>query len=99
MQNDILTTLRTTEIREIFKRNNVQRVYLVGSFARGENTDKSDIDLIFEKPTGVVFSLFNIGDMKSSLEASLGREVDLVAESSIHPKFRANLEHDKILVI
>jgi predicted nucleotidyltransferase len=99
MKNDILHTLRTTEIREIFTRNNVQRVYLVGSFARGEETSDSDIDLVFEKPHGVIFSLFNIGDIKSSLEIKLGREVDLVSSSAIHPKFRTNLERDKILVI
>lgn len=99
MQPDIIHTLRSREIRAIFQRNHIQRAYLCGSFARGEETASSDIDIIFEKPQGVVFSLFNIGDLKSSLEEKLGREVDLVSESAIHPRFRQSLERDKIPVL
>lgn len=50
MKSSILTLLKTAEIRDIFQRNHVQRVYLVGSFARGEETIDSDIDLVFKKP-------------------------------------------------
>jgi predicted nucleotidyltransferase len=57
------------------------------------------VDLIFEKPAGGKFSLFNIGDMKSSLEEKLGREVDLVSESAIRPRYKASLEKDKITVM
>jgi predicted nucleotidyltransferase len=71
MNQSVLTHLRSQRVRDIFDRNHIERVYLVGSFARGEERDTSDIDLIFEKKPNTKFTLFNIGDMKYSLEEEL----------------------------
>jgi predicted nucleotidyltransferase len=66
--NAILDRLKSPEIRPIFTRNHIRRIYLTGSFARGDATSTSDIDIIYEKEVGMPFTLFNIGDLKSSLE-------------------------------
>jgi predicted nucleotidyltransferase len=36
-------------IQQIFRDNHISRAYLVGSFARGEATESSDIDILYEK--------------------------------------------------
>lgn len=86
-QNSILDILRSEDIQAIFRKNHVNRAFLVGSFARGEETASSDVDIIFEKPENEVFTLFNLGGMKYYLEEKLNRKVDLISSSKIHPLF------------
>ena len=62
--------------RKIFKEKypEIKCAYLYGSYARGEATGKSDIDIlvVLEKPMGMKF--FGIG---SELEKELHKEVDV----------------------
>lgn len=64
------------------KKNKITYVALFGSFARGEQTKKSDVDLVvrFSKPIG----LFDFVGIKMDLEKKLKRKVDLVTEKSIN---------------
>ena len=85
-------------MRGVFERNHIAHVYITGSFARWEETPESDIDIIYEKKPGVVFTLFNIGDIKSTLEEKLGRDVDLISVKSIRPEIRENILRDKKII-
>lgn len=60
----------------------VKKIGLFGSYAKGRQGRKSDIDFIvaFEKPT-----FDNYMNLKFMLEKMFGRKVDLVMESSIKP--------------
>lgn len=51
----------------------IKRMGIFGSVARGEQTEKSDIDICFEGE-----DLFTLAHIKYELEALLGRPVDLV---------------------
>lgn len=77
----------------------VVKAWLFGSFARGEEKAKSDIDILFvpdyEKGS---FTLLTHGGMYEDLKELLGREVDLVADGSLRPYAKASADHDKILV-
>ena len=53
----------------------IKRMGIFGSVARGEQTEKSDIDICFE---GEAPDLFTLVHIKYELEALLGRPVDLV---------------------
>jgi predicted nucleotidyltransferase len=57
-----------------------------GSFARGDNRDGSDLDLLVELETGR--SLLDLIAIKQDLEDLLGVRVDVVTERSISPYFR-----------
>lgn len=48
--------------------HDIARVYLFGSYARGEAHASSDLDICLE--TGPAFSLLNAGDLSSRLEES-----------------------------
>lgn len=91
----VIEKLKSPEIRSVFTRNHVRHAYLTGSFARGEAKETSDLDIIYEKEAGAPFTLFNIGDMKSSLEEAFGREVDLISESAIRKEIRESILRDK----
>lgn len=68
------------------KRNSINYVAVFGSFARGEQTKKSDIDLMvsFTRPIG----LFEFVDVKMKLEKKLQRDVDLVTPNGIRPRLK-----------
>jgi len=59
---------------------NVKKIGLFGSFARGRQTGKSDIDIVveFSKPIG--FKFINLCDY---LEKKLGEKVDILTPAGI----------------
>ncbi len=83
-----LATAEKEKIVEICERNDIEFCAVFGSFARGEATAESDIDLLvrFSKPKG-----FDWVDAALEIEDVLGRKVDLVTENSLSPYVRENV--------
>lgn len=77
-----------TEIRDIVSRLAAQygakRVYLVGSYARGDMTSSSDIDLRIDK--GTIRGLEMAG-LLIDLEDALGVPVDMIPTGSLDDNF------------
>ena len=73
------------KIVEICQRNDIEFCALFGSFARGEASKESDIDLLvkFSKPKG-----FDWLDAAFEIEDALGKKVDLVTEKGLSPHVR-----------
>ena len=65
------------------------RSALFGSYARSEQHEDSDIDLLVEYPEN--HSLFDIVGLKLSLEEALGKQVDLVQFNSIKPQLKDSI--------
>ena len=65
----------------IAKKYGVEKVYLFGSYARGEATEKSDIDL--RVTASNIHSLFVLGGLYSDLEEALNKSLDLVTTESL----------------
>lgn len=74
----------------IIKSYGVKRIGLFGSFARGEQTDLSDIDFLVEfyqdKKT-----FDNYMDLKFFLEELFVRKVDLVIAEAVKPDIKSNI--------
>ena len=62
------------------------RIGIFGSVARGDNSENSDIDILYQLKEAV--GLFNLVRIKDSLEEKLNIKVDLVSEKYIHPKLK-----------
>lgn len=79
------------KIIEVCKRNDISYCAVFGSFARGEASAESDVDLLvrFSKPKG-----FDWLDAAFEIEDILGRKVDLVTENGLHPQVRKNVLKD-----
>lgn len=73
------------EIKEkvlpILKEAGVTRSSLFGSYVRGEQSEKSDVDILVDYPREK--SLFDFVDTKLQLEDALGRKVDLIEYKTI----------------
>ncbi len=77
----------------------VIKAWIFGSFARGEEKAKSDIDILFVPDfEHGSFTLLTHGGMYEDLKQLLGREVDLVVDGSLRPYARESVERDKVLV-
>jgi len=83
-KNEILDFLAKNK-NEMKRRFSVKRIGLFGSFARGNQHEKSDVDILveFEDPT-----FDNYMDLKLFLEQHIGRSVDLVLVDSLKPRLR-----------
>ena len=91
------TKTMTKMLAEYFKTQPVLKAWLFGSFARGEETPISDVDILVvldhSQPIGLKFF-----GMWNDLEQLLGRSVDLVTEGSLADFARKSVEQDKILI-
>jgi predicted nucleotidyltransferase len=76
----------------VCQRHGVSRVGVFGSFARGDGTPESDLDLLveFSDRTG----LLEVVALERELVAALGRKVDLLTEAAISPYIRDRILHD-----
>ena len=70
----------TDTLIEICRQNDVSKVSVFGSMARGEATDKSDIDLLVEFSKRK--SLLTFVALERQLSTALDRKVDLLTEAS-----------------
>ncbi len=84
-------------LADYFKTQPVLKAWLFGSFARGEATPLSDVDIIVlldrSKPVGLKFF-----GMWNDLEKLLDRSVDLVEEGELLPFAAESANRDKRLI-
>ncbi len=73
-------------VRRIARAYGIRNVRIFGSFARGEQGKRSDIDLLIDLPDGM--SLLDLSGLKLDLEDALKRKVDVVPSRSIKPALR-----------
>ena len=79
----------------------VKRISIFGSYARGEETSESDIDLLVAlKPSHLrpALGLFEVIRLEQELKKQLGREVDLVTEEGLNPRRKPFIEKDRVVL-
>lgn len=76
----------------------VTKAWVFGSYARGEETPESDLDLLVDYDSSASLSLLDTIRFKLDLEKELGKEVDLIQNGYLKPFAAASAEHDKYLV-
>ena len=85
-------------IAEYFKTQPVLKAWLFGSFARGENSPLSDVDLLVQYDTAARVSLLKRAAMICDLERLLDRSVDIVPEGALRPRVAERVNRDKKLI-
>lgn len=69
-----------------------KKIGVFGSFARGDHSDESDIDILYDFQGDV--TLFHLAKMKIELQRKLGREVDLISADFINKYIRDRILSD-----
>ena len=82
-------------VSRLAKQYGAERVYLFGSYARGDMTNSSDINLRIDKGS---IRGFQLGGLLLDLEDSLGVPVDLVPTSSLDQRFLDSIRKDEVLL-
>ena len=80
------------EIKEILKKQKpflmekygVKEIGIFGSYAKGEQKDKSDLDILVEFERSIGF--FEFLELEEYLENTIGVKVELVTKGALKPK-------------
>lgn len=94
---DILNYLRTNKLLFIEKFN-ISQIGIFGSYARNEQTDRSDIDIIIEMPRGTEDIFEKKQQLRELLKNHFHREIDICRERTIMPLFKEMILKDTIYV-
>jgi predicted nucleotidyltransferase len=94
MKTEQLIKQKREEILRIAARYGGRNVRVFGSVARGEADELSDIDFLVDMETGR--SLLDMGGLLMDLQATLGRNVDVVTERGLKPRIRERVLKEAI---
>ncbi len=81
----------------ILKKNGVVKAGIFGSYARGEEKKKSDIDFLI-KITGRK-SLLDIVGLQLDLQERLRKKVDLIEYQEIHPSLKKQILNEEVRIL
>jgi predicted nucleotidyltransferase len=80
----------TERLAAVCRRYGVSALFLFGSFARGEASASSDVDVLYELRPGARLG-WEIEDLADELAEIFGRPVDLIARTGLHPRLAATV--------
>jgi len=86
------------KLKSFFPAYPVEKAWVFGSYARGEETRKSDIDIMVRFDKDADISLFDYVGIMNELEDLFHKKVDLVEEGQLRRWAQESVENDKILV-
>lgn len=81
----------------LLKRNNVVRASLFGSYARGEETKKSDIDMLIQFKGKK--SLLDLIGLEQELETKVGIKFDITTYKALSYLIRDQVYKDQIVIL
>ena len=83
-------------VKELGGRYGAERIYLFGSYARGEAVPGNDVDLRIDK--GKIRGLFALSGLRLALEEQLGTKVDLLTSDSLDHAFLSRIRTEEVLL-
>ena len=91
---EIKSTLNSHK-QQLFAKYPIKSIAIFGSYARNEQTDKSDIDIMveFKAKIGIQFI-----DLAEEIELLVGFKVDLVSKNGIKEKYFKAIKADLVYV-
>ena len=85
------------KIEKIIKKRGIKKAGIFGSYARGEQTKNSDIDILIEPSKEMGF--FEIVNLEEELKKSLKKKIDLLTYASIHKLLRERILNEEVRII
>ena len=83
-------------ISPVAKKYNIERIYLFGSYARGEAKPSSDIDLRIDGDLN--FGFIKYYEMLENLQKQFSKQLDLITTDGLDNKFLNKIKKDEVLV-
>ena len=79
------------------RKHGVIRAGIFGSYARGDQKENSDVDILVKTKKGI--SLYDFAGIKIAAEEVLGKKVDLVEYSLIKPRLRGQILKEEVRIL
>jgi len=81
-------------------------VYIFGSYAKGEASDSSDVDILVDRTGAQLGSLLEMGGLYNDLSEAIGKSIDLITVDALDqpdvqrrtPGFKEHLYEERITV-
>ena len=93
-RENILTTLKRLKptLAEKYK---LRSIALFGSYARGDQTEESDIDILVDIDPSIGLDFVDLADL---IEEHLGTKTDVIPADAVKPRYRQFINKDLIYV-
>lgn len=85
------------KINPILKKNGVKKAAIFGSYARGEQKKKSDVDILIKYKYDNK-TLLDLVGLQLDIEEKLKKKVDLLTYDSIHPLLKDIILNEQKLI-
>jgi len=85
-----------TIVEPIARKYGVERVYLFGSYARGDAAENSDVDLRIDK--GSLKGMFALCGLYTEIEEALRLNIDILTTGSLDDDFLNKIQKEEVLL-
>jgi hypothetical protein len=85
-------------ISEYFAGQPIEKAWIFGSYARSEENQESDIDILVNFLPGSKITLFQYVHMLNELQSLTGKRIDLVEEGQLKPFAVKKAGSEKVLI-
>ena len=76
----------------------IDKAWIFGSYARQDQKQESDLDIMIKLKDGVSFSLYDMAEIQHRIEELLEKRVDLVEIESLSPLMLESVNADRIMI-
>lgn len=95
MNTEIIEKLKSIK-RELGEKYNLKSIGIFGSYARGEETPESDIDILVEYE--ITPDLFEMINLEIKLEKYFNKKVDIVEKYSIRKELEQQILSEVVII-
>jgi predicted nucleotidyltransferase len=85
------------KLQAFFPAYPVEKAWMFGSYARGDETRKSDVDILVRFDENATITLIDYAKIMNNLSDLLHKKVDLVKEGTLRKFAVESVEQDKLL--
>ena len=86
------------KLKTFFPTYPVEKAWIFGSYARGEETNKSDLDILVRFNENATISLFDYVRIMDKIEKLLHKKIDMLSEGGVMAFAKKSIDDDKILI-
>ncbi|MGO9014729.1 MAG: nucleotidyltransferase family protein [Dissulfurispiraceae bacterium] len=83
---------------EVVQKYRVSEIGIFGSFVRGEQKRRSDIDILVEFEQRNIPGLLKLSEMERYLQRLLKKKVDIVIKSGIRPELKQGILKEVVYI-
>jgi len=98
-ETDVEKKELTKKIQQYFQTQSlVSKAWLFGSFARGDDSPASDIDILIDVPSSKKFTLFDLAEVQEQVKKIANRNVDVVMLKGLRSEMKNRINKDMQLI-